>query len=386
MGPKCGKSARLIPIADIIIGERVRKELDPEALQELASSISELGLLNPIVVEEREGRFHLIAGFRRLNACRMLGYDEIPITILNLDELGKRKAELEENTMRKQLTWQEECEALAKIIEEEKQKGTPICKIPQKIGMSRRRFYYLKSLVEGLKKNPSLAKEEKASRAYAQLKARKEMPSGPRPKIEVRQDDALNLRSVCEYDLIILDPPRLSSDITCLPSDEMPEAELRDFAFKLMPKVFTALKPSGYCLIFTGFNNVWQEAALAAGLSIRKIPLVWVKTQFSGENAWEPILLCWKLKRAIIRPLEKDIILCPDILHKKHPYEKPTAVISHLLHHFSPEGSTILDPFCGSGAVLEACAQAGRNALGIDINPTYVSMASERLKEDSDGQ
>ncbi len=68
-------------IAEIKIGKRHRKDLGD--LQSLADSIQEIGLLHPIVVTE-DGE--LIAGERRLEACKLLGWEEIPVSIIKLEE------------------------------------------------------------------------------------------------------------------------------------------------------------------------------------------------------------------------------------------------------------------------------------------------------------
>jgi ParB family chromosome partitioning protein len=81
-------------ISDVMVGPRYRRELGDIA--SLAHSIAEVGLLHPIVV--RPDRM-LIAGRRRLAACQQLGWDEIPATEVDLDEI--LRGELAENVARK---------------------------------------------------------------------------------------------------------------------------------------------------------------------------------------------------------------------------------------------------------------------------------------------
>jgi ParB family chromosome partitioning protein len=70
------------PITDITIGERVRRDMGDIA--DLAESIRKIGLLNAVVVTS-DGT--LVAGARRLAACRSLGWKTIPVTILH-DKIG----------------------------------------------------------------------------------------------------------------------------------------------------------------------------------------------------------------------------------------------------------------------------------------------------------
>jgi hypothetical protein len=96
-------------IDQIQVGFRYRKDLGD--LRALAESIAEVGLLHPVVVTP-EGR--LIAGQRRLEACRSLGWAEIPVTIVDLLEAARGEAH--ENLVRKDLL-PSEIVALKRAIE-----------------------------------------------------------------------------------------------------------------------------------------------------------------------------------------------------------------------------------------------------------------------------
>ncbi len=96
-------------IDDIQIGFRYRKDLGD--LRALANSIADVGLLHPVVVTP-EGR--LIAGQRRLEACRQLGWGDIPVTVVDL--LQAARGEAHENFIRKDLL-PSEIVALKRAIE-----------------------------------------------------------------------------------------------------------------------------------------------------------------------------------------------------------------------------------------------------------------------------
>ncbi len=81
-----------------------RKNFDEQALQELASSIEEFGLIQPIIVlKKSEDAYILIAGERRLRATKMLGNTEIKAVILDTDESKLRELALVENIQREDL-------------------------------------------------------------------------------------------------------------------------------------------------------------------------------------------------------------------------------------------------------------------------------------------
>src|SRR5208283_4444418 len=95
----------LLSTASIKIENRFRKHMGD--LKPLMESIRALGLLHPIVVNEHH---RLIAGARRLEACKRLGWTEIPSRVVNLNELELR-AEFDENFVRENLPHLQ-CEAI----------------------------------------------------------------------------------------------------------------------------------------------------------------------------------------------------------------------------------------------------------------------------------
>jgi len=91
------------PISHIIVEELSRIRKDVGDISALENSIHRVGLLNPIVVDEKN---RLVAGYRRLTACRNLGWQEIEVTIVNFDGdvLKMLDAEADENLFRKDFT------------------------------------------------------------------------------------------------------------------------------------------------------------------------------------------------------------------------------------------------------------------------------------------
>ena len=100
--------------------DQPRKTFDPERLEELAQSIREKGLLEPILVQECENPHHyeIIAGERRWRACRMAELQEIPVIIRNFDEQERVEISLIENIQREDLNPIEEARAYRRLAEE----------------------------------------------------------------------------------------------------------------------------------------------------------------------------------------------------------------------------------------------------------------------------
>jgi len=109
-----------IKIKDVVIKNRIRKRVNRAHIQELAESIADVGLLNPISITKNN---KLIAGFHRIKACETLGWEEVPCIIVNSDNsIDLQILEIDENLMGPKLTALEEAEhlALRKKLYEEK--------------------------------------------------------------------------------------------------------------------------------------------------------------------------------------------------------------------------------------------------------------------------
>jgi len=93
-----------------------RKNFKEEALKELAESIKEHGVFNPILVRKSIQGYELIAGERRLRASKLAGMKDIPAIILSFDDKGMMEVGLLENTQREDLSSIEEAKAYDALI------------------------------------------------------------------------------------------------------------------------------------------------------------------------------------------------------------------------------------------------------------------------------
>lgn len=102
----------LIPIEEIKVKKRIRKDMGD--VNALAESLKRFGQISPIVITKNN---ILVAGERRLEAARSLGWRTINAVIADIpDEVAKLEYELEENIQRRDFTIDEEHEAVRKII------------------------------------------------------------------------------------------------------------------------------------------------------------------------------------------------------------------------------------------------------------------------------
>lgn len=111
---------RQIPVDSIDPNPRQPREaFDEAALAELASSIKELGVLQPLLVRSSVGgRFELIAGERRWRASKMAGLEQVPVMIVETDDSGSLERAIVENIHRSDLNPIEEGAAYKQLLEE----------------------------------------------------------------------------------------------------------------------------------------------------------------------------------------------------------------------------------------------------------------------------
>ena len=83
--------------------DQPRKKFDQESLEELADSIKEFGLIQPIVVCKKEGYYSIVAGERRWRACKIAGIEQIPVIVRDDNEKINQEIALIENIQREDL-------------------------------------------------------------------------------------------------------------------------------------------------------------------------------------------------------------------------------------------------------------------------------------------
>ena len=97
--------------------DQPRRHFSREGLEELAASIKEHGVLQPLSVRRGNMGFELISGERRLRAARMAGLTEVPCIVVSVDSKQSSLLALVENLQRRDLDFVEEASALARLIE-----------------------------------------------------------------------------------------------------------------------------------------------------------------------------------------------------------------------------------------------------------------------------
>ncbi len=113
---------RQVPVTSVVPNpHQPRQRMDPESLAELAASIKEHGVLQPLIVSTLPGdppRYQLIAGERRLEAARLAGLDVVPVIVKEVTPEQMLELALVENIQRADLNPLEEAAAYRQLVEE----------------------------------------------------------------------------------------------------------------------------------------------------------------------------------------------------------------------------------------------------------------------------
>jgi ParB family chromosome partitioning protein len=141
-----------------------RSQVDEAALVELTSSIEASGLLQPVVVRPRNGKYELIAGERRLRAVQRLGWTKIPAVVRDVDDPTLLTLALIENLQRDGLSAIDEAAGYQRLGEEFK---LPQTEIARRVGRNRSTIANLVRLLKLPEEVKTLVQERKLSEGHA---------------------------------------------------------------------------------------------------------------------------------------------------------------------------------------------------------------------------
>lgn len=130
------KSSLFLPISQVeSCAAQPRKQFDPEALSDLADSIRQHGIIQPLTVRKlQSGYYQIIAGERRWRAARMAGLTQVPVVVIEADDRKAMELAMIENLQREDLNPMEEAEGYRVLME---QYGMTQEETAQRVGKSR---------------------------------------------------------------------------------------------------------------------------------------------------------------------------------------------------------------------------------------------------------
>ena len=415
---------KLVKVNEVRVGKRFREEFGE--MEALAASIKEKGVVQPIAVD---GSLNLLAGGRRLRACEIAGLETIPAIILDIDEgeLSQREIELIENTLRKDLKWQE-LAALEERIFELRKKENP--KWTERdhaelMGHSQSTTHRRLQLASVSRAIPELAAcetEDKAWKTFSRIQ--EDMALRQLEKTIDRVDDpskwatenyklgdaveGLTKVSAGVMHLAEVDPPygigldeRKSRNIDTSPMARYNELSGEDYVGlieRASAQVFRILRSNAFCIWW--FGMTWYQVTIDvlrdAGFKVNDTPAIWYKGK-AGQTAtpdtmlgscYEPFFIARKGKPKMRRSGRGNVFDYPALppTRKIHPTEKPLELMVDILDTFSYPGFVIVSPFLGSGVTLRAAYRLSLTGFGFDLDEVTRLRFIGRVKEDREGE
>lgn len=158
-----------IPLAELTLpGFNPRQHEDSRELKDLAASIAETGVLEPIIVRPRDGKYEIVAGSRRFRASRMAKQKDIPAIIRELTNEEARDLAVIENLQRTQLHWLDEANGFAHLLTG----GMTADALAQRVGKPRLYIYQRLALTRLIPKLQEVAYKDKITVAVGLLLGR----------------------------------------------------------------------------------------------------------------------------------------------------------------------------------------------------------------------
>lgn len=396
-----------------------RRLVNDESVTELVSSIREVGLLNPIIIDEKN---RLIAGMHRLQALKSLGFDKLKknqYRIVSLKSIKAELAEIDENLVRCQLDWKEEALVLSRrkeIYEElypETKRGgdrtkakscqseiVSFCKdTADKMGLSERTVRQKVEIAKIISEHDELKDCSSASQArfkYKKIQHEKKCKADLKKNTSVKEE-------VFHGDCLKGIPKLKDNSVSCLLSDPPyginykterygeKHTILNDDckAFPLLDDMLRAIKPKlkkeASVYIFCSWKNLRQFMDITEKYYSIKNLLVWVKSNHGvGDlTSWaERHELCiyatlGKHQTIGARPHN---VLEFDRTNEYHPCEKPVPMLSYIIEKSTVAGELVVDPFAGSGSTGVACKKTGRKFKLMEMENKNIKIIEQRLK------
>lgn len=427
----------LLPLNQIKIPDyRQRKDFDGEKLAELMDSISKNGLLQPIVVRNGDT---LVAGERRLRAVTLLaemgeGYRcagadvsagfVAAVDFGTLDPLAAEEAELEENTCRVDLTWQERASATSRLADLRRKQalllGRPVPAVGQIAeevrGSSdgrnhedtRRELILAPHLAD-----PEIAKAKSLKEGFEILKRREEVKKNvehakvigatySKDQLQLIKGDCIEWMASQpdgQFDVIVTDPPyginaqdfgdadgRLKSQTHVY--DDSVES-WRVLMGRCSREWYRLARSEAHLYVCCDVDRFVELKGILGddGWECHRTPIVNYKRDgarvpwiyWGPQRKWELVLYAMKGKKPVTK-IYPDVIETTGDENLGHGAQKPVELYRNLLARSCMAGNKVLDTFAGTGTVLAAAWELRLQAVAVEADENYYGIAAKRLQ------
>ena len=426
-----------IPLASLIIPEnRQRRTFDEKKLQELATSIMSKGLMHPPVVRFDGESYTLVAGERRTKAITSLAAIDVgiscngttfpagilPVTLLaDLDPYSIREAELEENTVRDDLTWADKARAIAELDslrkDQAESKGLPhtardtaseiigreaqgseITKVTEAVTVTKHLHDPEVAAAKSQKEAIKIIRKKAEAAHREVLAANFDLTKTPHTLVNASAFTFAETLPDNFFDVILTDPPYgINADgFGSMAGTSHGYVDSEDYAFDCYKLVaeqgFRVAKEKAHIYAFLD-PRYWHEISFlftVAGWEVWPTPLIWnkgngmlPKPEHGPRRTYEMVLFASKGQRKVLR-VAPDIITCPLCQERDHGAQKPVLLYKDLLSRSALPGNQALDLFAGSGTIFPASNALKLIATGSEISPEYYNLALSRINSSDD--
>lgn len=423
--------------SDIIIPEgRIRKTFSDKHIENLAASLYQKGYIHPIAL--RDDSKTLVSGENRLRAHALLlacgltprdcPHGHVPFNKLSdLKDDDILEAELEENILRDDLTWQEEAQAIkdlhtlrqaqnpqdwsfadtANEIVGGEAKGSQRSKVSESIILADHLDDPLianapnrKEAIKAIKTKNKHLERKKAVEDFdafmAQSTDEGETDANPHTLIHGDFFEIAPTLPDKTFGIIITDPP-YGIDIHKKGTFDQDEHEYDDskdyfteISRELAKQSFRVAAEQAHAYVFCDIRR-WPDLVqdfLVAGWDVWPRPLIWDKGNIGSfanadigpRSTYESILYATKGHKPV-QHNDRDVIQVNQSTRTEHPANKPVELYENLLQRSAFPGEQVIDFFCGSGPVFPSAKKHKLIATGIELNDKYHAMAFERYQE-----
>ncbi len=411
---------QLIPISRIVINRSERQRRELKGLEELADSIRRNasampetgGLIHPIVVTRD---LVLVAGERRLTACRdVLQYDTIPANFADeLDNTTLMLLELEENTRRDDLSWQDRSRAIERYHELRKLQTSDwtMDATGTALGISKNSVSEHISVAKNLSNDRvatapkfstarGIVQRSEARKDSQVIEAIRESAAAPaKPDLIINADFNEWSRTYegPKFNLLHCDfPYGIGADGFAQGSaaGHGGYADSSKVYWRLLDSLASNLDrivaPSAH-IVFWFSLHYYEETlkffAERTDFKIDRFPLIWFKSDGSGilpdpnrgpRRVYETALFGSRGDRKIVGAVA-NAYGCP-IVSGRHMSEKPEPMLRHFFRMLVDGESLVLDPTAGSGSAIRAARSLkAKHILGLELNSEFAQIAKEAL-------
>lgn len=429
-----------VDIHELFIAEdRQRREFSSEAIVELADSISQNGLLQPVVIRKgTDGKVTLVAGERRIRAMQYVwNFGEsvrcgeeifpegrIPCLYLgDLDDLAAFEAELEENIRRESLSWQEKAQATSQLYELRRLQRQKAGESPPSVAdiaseirgdsSGAQRTTREELIVSRYLDDPDVAKAKTAADAFKILKRKEEIKKIAALGESVGRNFTASIHEAINgdclsvlgelpsgsVDVILTDPPYgIDADQFGDSGGKTPGAHFYKDDFETWSSLmqvfagaaFRVAKENAHAYVFCDIDNfVFLKSYMSsAGWKCFRTPIVWVNptamrtpwVEMGPQRKYQICLYAIKGERMVTR-IYPDVVEYPSDQNLNHPAQKPVDLYVDLLRRSIRPGDTVLDPFAGSGPIFPAAHSLRCKAIGIELDQAAYGTCVQRIKD-----